>query len=165
MKYLAGLTSALGGLMIAVLVAITFASVFMRYVMGAPIQWTEEVSAILMIWIIMLGAVSCEWHRQHLTIDFAVEWLPARLRSIVSLAVALASIGVLGMMAWLAWSLAQSAGFKKTQILGVSWFWMDLAVVLGALGTAAVVAWRIFAPARDDLSPAGDDAPDLPPHA
>lgn len=162
MKYLAGLTSALGALMIAVLVTITFASVFMRYVMGAPIQWTEEVSAILMIWIVMLGAVSCEWHRQHLTIDFAVEWLPPRLRSLVAVAVALLSIAVLVAMAWLAWSLAQSAGFKKTQILGVSWFWIDLAVVLGALGTAAVVLWRIFLPAKDPLS---GDAPDLPPRA
>ena len=92
-------------------------------------------------------------------IDFVLEWLPPRLRSAVSVTIALLSIGVLCVMAWLAWSLAQSAGFKKTQILGVSWFWMDLAVVLGALGTAAVVLWRIFRPAPDY------DAPDLPPHA
>ena len=47
-------------------------------------------------------------------IDFVLEWLPPRLRSLVSVAVGRASVGVLGAMAWLVWSLAQSAGFKKT---------------------------------------------------
>ncbi|ODT60413.1 MULTISPECIES: TRAP transporter small permease [Paracoccus] len=157
MKHLAGLASALGALLVAVLVTLTAAAVFMRYVMGAPISWTEEVSAILMIWIIMLGAISCEWHRQHLTIDFAVAWLPRPGRRWLGVAVALLSVAVLLTMAWLAWGLAQGAGFKRTQILGVSWFWMNLAVVVGALGASAVTLWRMVLPARDPLDPALED--------
>lgn len=153
MKHLAGLVSALGGAMIAILVAITTAAVFMRYILGMPLQWTEEVSGILMIWIVMLGAISCEWRRQHLTIDFAVGALPPAARRALTILVALASIAVLVLMAWLAWNLAQTASFKRTQILRVSWFWLDLAVVVGALGTAIVTLHQLFFPPE----PASDD--------
>ncbi|MEI4487399.1 TRAP transporter small permease [Frigidibacter sp. MR17.14] len=153
MKYIAGLASALGGVMIAILVTITAAAVFMRYVVGAPIQWTEEASGILMIWIVMLGAISCEWRRQHLTIDFVVIALPPTARRVMTILVALASIAVLILMAWLAWQLAQTASFKRTQILRVSWFWLDLAVVVGAIGTAAVTLHQLFFPPE----PVSDD--------
>ncbi len=37
---------------------------------------------------------------------------------------------------WLGYRLAEMAQFKVTQILKVSWFWIDLAVPVGALATA-----------------------------
>lgn len=147
MKFIATLASAIGGVLIAILVGVTSLAVFMRYVMGTPFQWTEEISGFLMIWIVMLGAISCEWRRQHLTIDFAVGALPSGPRRVIEIIVGLASAGVLVWMAWLAWQLAQSAAFKRTQILRISWFWLDLAVVVGAGLTALVVLWRLFAAA------------------
>ncbi|WP_207101642.1 TRAP transporter small permease [Paracoccus shandongensis] len=146
MKLVATLASAIGGVLIAILVGVTALAVFMRYVMGAPFQWTEEISGFLMIWIIMLGAISCEWRRQHLTIDFAVGALPSGPRRAIEIVVGLASAGVLVWMAWLGWQLGQSAAFKRTQILRISWFWLDLAVVVGAGLTALVVLWRLVAP-------------------
>lgn len=148
MKLIATLASAIGGVLIAILVGITALAVFMRYVMNTPFQWTEEISGFLMIWIIMLGAISCEWRRQHLTIDFAVGALPAGPRRVIEIIVGLASAGVLVWMAWLGWQLAQTAAFKRTQILRISWFWLDLAVVVGAGLTALVVLWRLFAKAE-----------------
>lgn len=148
MKLIATLASAIGGVLIAILVGVTSLAVFMRYVMSTPFQWTEEISGFLMIWIIMLGAISCEWRRQHLTIDFAVGALPVGPRRVIEIIVGIASAGVLVWMAWLAWQLAQSAAFKRTQILRISWFWLDLAVVVGAGVTALVVLWRLFAAAE-----------------
>ena len=69
-----------------VLVVVTIGAVFMRYFIGQPLQWTEEMSGMLMIWVVMLGGVVAQ--------------------------------------------------FKVTQILKVSWFWIDLAVPVGALATA-----------------------------
>jgi TRAP-type transport system small permease protein len=148
MKLIATLASAIGGVLIAILVGVTSLAVFMRYVMNTPFQWTEEISGFLMIWIIMLGAISCEWRRQHLTIDFAVNALPSGPRRLLEIVVGLVSAGVLVWMGWLAWQLAQTAAFKRTQILRISWFWLDLAVVVGAGLTALVVLWRLFAKAE-----------------
>ncbi|MCX1382035.1 TRAP transporter small permease subunit, partial [Escherichia coli] len=38
-----------------VLVVVTIGAVFMRYFIGQPLQWTEEMSGMLMIWVVMLG--------------------------------------------------------------------------------------------------------------
>lgn len=151
MRSLTTLVSAIGGVLVAVLVGVTALSVFMRYVMNTPFQWTEEVSGVLMIWIVMLGAITCEWRRQHLTIDFVTGAMPAGIRRVLEIVVGLASVGVLLTMSWLAWQLAQTAAFKRTQILRISWFWLDLAVVVGAAVTALVVLWHLFIRAPEDF--------------
>ena len=138
--------SAFSGLCVAALVLITAAAVFARYILGMPIAWTEEVSGLLMIWIVMVGAIACEANRQHLTIDLLEVALRPRLRRVLVILVALASIALLVFMAWQAWKLGQTTAFKKTQILGISWFWLDLAVVVGAGGTAVVTLWRLLRP-------------------
>ncbi|MGP3699313.1 TRAP transporter small permease [Rhodobacter sp. NSM] len=147
--------SAFGALSVAVLVLMTAAAVFARYVLGMPIAWTEEVSGLLMIWIVMVGAIACEANRQHLTIDLIESALSPRLNRALSTLIGLASVGLLTFMSWQAWALSQTTAFKKTQILSISWFWLDLAVVVGAAGTALVMAWRLIRPdasARPDAA-------------
>lgn len=60
-----------------VLVVVTIGAVFMRYFIGQPLQWTEEMSGMLMIWVVMLGGVVAERDRAHLTIPFLMEMLRA----------------------------------------------------------------------------------------
>ncbi|QCP84294.1 TRAP transporter small permease [Cereibacter sphaeroides] len=149
--------SAFGALSVAILVVMTAAAVVARYIFGMPIAWTEEVSGLLMIWIVMVGAIACEANRQHLTIDLIEAVLSPRLNRAISAVVGLVSIGLLIFMSWQAWALGQTTAFKKTQILGVSWFWLDLAVVVGAAGTAVVMAWRLIRPDAEARSDAAAD--------
>jgi TRAP-type transport system small permease protein len=142
--------SAFGALAVTVLVAVTAASVVARYVLGQPIAWTEEISGLLMVWIVMIGAIACEANRQHLTVDLAEAAMSPPVRRAVQIVVAIASAILLAVMAWEAWKLGQTAGFKRTQILGISWFWIDLAVVFGALGTAAVTLIAIRRPMQTE---------------
>jgi TRAP-type transport system small permease protein len=146
MRFLFLAASAFSGLCVAALVLITAAAVFARYILGMPIAWTEEVSGLLMIWIVMVGAIACEANRQHLTIDLLEVALRPRVRRVLVILVALASMALLVFMAWQAWKLGQTTAFKKTQILGISWFWLDLAVVVGAGGTALVTLVRLLRP-------------------
>lgn len=127
---------------LAALVLITVAAVAMRYVFAAPIQWTEEISGLLMIWIVMIGAIAAERDDQHLAIPLLTDLLPRRVRAWLGLCVALASIGLLAIMGWLAWKLAARAQYKLTQILGISWFWIDIAVCVGCAGMAAYTLTR-----------------------
>jgi TRAP-type C4-dicarboxylate transport system permease small subunit len=151
--------SAFGALSVAALVAVTATSVFARYLLGTPIAWTEEVSGLLMIWIVMIGAIACEANRQHLSIDLLETRLSPPARRLLVGAVTLASVGLLVWMGWEAWQLGQTTAFKKTQILGVSWFWLDLAVVVGALGTAFVMLVGLFRPMEIERDPSEFEAP------
>lgn len=150
MKHLSWILALLSGVLVLALVLLSAAAVFARYVLETPIQFTEEVSGILMIWIVFLGAICCEIDDEHLTIDMAVQWFSQRVQLWLSMLVGVSSIGLLCMMSWLSWKLAHSAALKKTQILGISWFWLDLAVVVGAVGIAIATAWRLWRIARHD---------------
>ncbi|MHA6344245.1 TRAP transporter small permease [Roseivivax sp. CAU 1761] len=143
MSYLFRGVSGAAGLLVLVLVGVTAVSVVARYVFSAPFQWTEEFSGLLMIWIVFLGAIGCEWRNEHLTIDVVTSILPGSAQRRIALAVGLLSLGLLAAMAWLGWDLAQSAVTKRTRLLGISWFWIDLAVVVGAAGIFIVLGRRL----------------------
>ncbi|SEL75677.1 TRAP transporter small permease [Roseivivax marinus] len=143
MSYLFRGVSVAAGLLVLLLVGVTAASVVARYVFAAPFQWTEEFSGLVMIWIVFLGAIGCEVRNEHLTIDVVTSILPGSTQRWIAIAVGLVSLGLLAAMAWLGWDLAQSAVTKRTRLLGISWFWIDLAVVVGALGIGLVLARRL----------------------
>lgn len=152
MRFIYQISSAFAGLAVAALVLLTSAAVFARYLFGAPIAWTEEASGFLMLWIVMIGAIACEAGRHHLTIDLIENALKGHVRRLLQIFVGLASIGLLIFMAWQAWALALTTTYKKTQILGISWFWLDLAVVIGAAVSALVTLIALFRPNQSVVS-------------
>jgi len=141
--------NAVGGLLVLALVLITFAAVLARYLLGTPIQWTEEMSGILMIWIVFIGAIGCEIEKSHLHIDVVTNLLNRRAQRALEALVAAGSVGLLGAMAWLGYALAEKAALKKTPILKVSWFWLDIAVTVGAFGVVCVILVRLVRGLRE----------------
>lgn len=152
MKLTFNIVSWLAGLLVLALIGITAAAVVARYVLGAPFQWVEEMSGFLMIWIVFLGAIGCEIEDNHLRIDVGTMLLPDCVTRWLGVGVGLASVGLLGYMAWLGYALADKAALKKTQILRISWFWIDIAVTVGALALALVMLVRVWRLLRADPS-------------
>ncbi len=62
------------GLM-AVLVVVVVASVIFRYVLLAPLSWSEEVGRYLMIWVGFLAASIAIQQGMHVGIDFLISWV------------------------------------------------------------------------------------------
>ena len=117
MRYVSKFASFVGGSAIAVLVCLTAYSVFARYVLGVPLTFTEEASGLLMIWIVMMAAISCEARNQHLSIDMLTYLLPDNVRLRLMQFVSVLSIGTLAVLGWKAYQLSMMTQFKKTQIL------------------------------------------------
>lgn len=127
-----------------ILVIMTIAAVIMRYCLNMPLQWTEEVSGLLMIWVVMFGAVVAERDNTHLSIPFLADALTPRGQRVLTLFVSLISIVLLIVMALSAWKLAAGTAFKTTQILKISWFWIDIAVTVGSIGIACFTALHLI---------------------
>lgn len=139
MRLLGKMVEVAAVLTLFLLVIITIAAVIMRYCFNMPLQWTEEFSGLLMIWVVMFGAVVAERDNTHLSIPFLADALTQRRQRVLTLFVSLISILLLIIMAWSAWKLAAGTAFKTTQILKISWFWIDIAVTIGAIGIACLV--------------------------
>jgi len=65
---------------LVVIVVITTAGVFMRYVVGEPFKWTDELSKALMVWFTFLGASTVMRNDDHISIDVLVRRFPKQLR-------------------------------------------------------------------------------------
>jgi TRAP-type C4-dicarboxylate transport system permease small subunit len=61
--------------LMAVLVVVVVASVIFRYVLLAPLSWSEEVGRYLMIWVGFLAASIAIQQGMHVGIDFIVNWV------------------------------------------------------------------------------------------
>ena len=58
----------LGVLVLAVLVTVT---VFLRFVVGSPPHWAEELPRLVLVWTTLVGAVVCSHRRTHLNAGIA----------------------------------------------------------------------------------------------
>ncbi|MGH7005853.1 MAG: TRAP transporter small permease, partial [Alphaproteobacteria bacterium] len=63
----------------------------MRYFIGQPLQWTEEISGLLMVWIVMIGGISAERTDQHLAIPILVEKLSPKIAASINFVVSILS--------------------------------------------------------------------------
>ncbi|WP_416897344.1 MAG: TRAP transporter small permease [Minwuia sp.] len=75
---LARLGAAFSVLGVLLILAITGYSVFMRYVLGTPVTWTDELSGYLVVGIVMLGAAETLRRGDHISVDL----ISARLSGI-----------------------------------------------------------------------------------
>lgn len=145
MKRLSNLPVWVAGILLVALIVLFNAAVLMRYAFGQPIHFTEEVSAILLIWIVMIGAIDAERLNQHLSITVLTDLLREKPRLLLDFLTDILSVAVLLFLAWLGWKLANTVQFKLTGILRVSWFWIDLAIPVGFVGVALVMLARAVA--------------------
>lgn len=70
----------IAGAMLFVLLVINVAQIVVRPVMGGWI-WVNDLSRLLIIWVIMVGAAAAIGLREHLVVDLVIERLPAGLRT------------------------------------------------------------------------------------
>ena len=75
----------MSGICIMVLVIITVAGVFARYVMNAPFVWLEEIQFILTVQAAFWGASVAFKKAGHVSIEVIVDSFPKKLRFIVEL--------------------------------------------------------------------------------
>ena len=66
-----------------ILVAVTFMGVIMRYFANNPIIWQEEVQSWCMVWIVFIGASAAVRTGGHIAIDFIVDLMPERIKTII----------------------------------------------------------------------------------
>lgn len=77
----------------AVATLITFAAVVMRYTTGSGLDWSQELTIYLFIWMAKFGAAYGVRTGIHIGVDFLVNWVrPAIRRAIVMLALLLGMI-------------------------------------------------------------------------
>ena len=94
------------GTILAMICAILFYSVVMRYVFNRPVPWTEDATTLLMVWMVLLGAPAGLRSGAHVSIEFLVDKTAGRLGTVVRLIALVVIAYVAWMMVRHGWILA-----------------------------------------------------------
>lgn len=64
--------------MLAIIVVLTALQVFTRYVLDDPLRWTQEISRLLLVWAVFLGAAAATERNAHIKVDFLADHVGER---------------------------------------------------------------------------------------
>jgi len=100
------LSAALGAV-----VGICFVQVVARYVFNASFTWAEEISVIILLWAVWLGACLAIKQQNHLRVKILEEKINPK--SVLMLRLTLYGLAILflGMIAWMSKTLIESSAF------------------------------------------------------
>ncbi len=82
--------------LVIALTGVVFFQVFNRFVLKAPLAWTEELAMLLFQWVVFLGAAVGVKRMSHFGIDLLVEKLSEKTRRRVEIVIPL-SVGVIAL--------------------------------------------------------------------
>jgi len=85
-------------LCVIAMVGIVAAQIFLRYVMGHPFVWADELANWLFVWVIYLGASVLVRKDAHLKVEIVIDRLPPRLNQWRTLGVNLLVLAFLALL-------------------------------------------------------------------
>jgi TRAP-type C4-dicarboxylate transport system permease small subunit len=140
---------AAAALAMALICAITFANVVVRYLTNASFAFTEEISVFLLVVLTLVGAAAAFARDLNIRVLFFADMLPARPRRALELAGLALSAVLFALIAWYGWRFFRddwqfgttSPGLGLPQWLYSIWLvLLSLAIVARALGRL----WRVW---------------------
>lgn len=136
------------------LVILVCTNVFARYVLALSVMWSEELSRLLFVWVVFLGAYVALCRKGHMAVVLVIDMLPPRLRNalvMLGLVLVLGFVLVIGFtgsrLAWTAYAFG-----RVTPILGISAAWGYLSVPVAS----ALMSLRLIGDIVDAWTGADD---------
>lgn len=153
MRHLARIIEAIVVLAMGVIAVIVFTEVVLRYGFGRSLDFTEELTRYLMIWVVFLAGALCVRQDAHIRIDMLVRKLPRGWRPAVEALAHLCSAAFLLVLAWAGYVVLPGQTSQETVTLGVSMAWPYAAIPVGCVLMVIFLVARMRKPGgapRDD---------------
>jgi TRAP-type C4-dicarboxylate transport system permease small subunit len=119
--------------LLAAIFGIMLLQIVFRYVLNAPLVWTEEAARYLYIWACYLGAAIALRRGNHIVIALVPERLPPRLGAAVALGTQALALGFLGALAVLGVELMVRTHTIQAITLPIPWSVIYAAAPVGAI--------------------------------
>lgn len=69
-------------ILLAVIVLIVFSNVLSRYLLNASLAWSDEISRMMFIWLVFLGAIIAYINNEHLGLDIFINIFPKKITQV-----------------------------------------------------------------------------------
>jgi TRAP-type C4-dicarboxylate transport system permease small subunit len=136
------------GLCMGAIVLITIGAVWWRYVLNAPIAWIEQVSNILFIWIVFIGAAVLYRQQLHIAVDVFVRLLPDRLIGIAFWMIELANLSFIAILFAYSLKLSIDVLGNTTGALDITPAWYYFSAPVACVMMMLFFVEKVFDPSR-----------------
>ena len=117
---------------LALMAVLVFGNVVLRYAFDSGIAVSEELSRLLFVWLIFLGAILASVQRAHIGFDALVERLPLAGRKLLVVLTGGLMLWACGMFLVGGWKQMQINLGNSYPVLGISYGWLyGVAIVFG----------------------------------
>ncbi len=83
-----------GALLVISIVVVMCIQVVMRYIVGMPFIWAQELTMMFFIWATMIGASVALKTSEHIVIESFMQFLPKRVSRVIMVITSLAVLGI-----------------------------------------------------------------------
>jgi TRAP-type C4-dicarboxylate transport system permease small subunit len=134
------LADGLMALALAAMVVLVFGNVVLRYGFGTGLAWGEEISRLLFVWLVFIGATSAYPRGEQMAFTGLVARFKGRALLAASLLVHLAVLVSCVLVAWGAWQQVMVGTNSKSVVLGYPMWLLPLPAFVSSLviGVAAL---------------------------
>ena len=132
---------------------LVFVNIVLRYGFGSGIAASEELSRLLFVWMVFLGATAAYPAGEHMAFTSLVRPLARhpRWRATLARVIHLGVAGAAGLVAWGAWQQVAVGWDSRSPVMGYPMALLPLPAGLACTFIAVVAAWRLLAGAPADL--------------
>lgn len=139
LKYIMkNLDAVVTGVTLLACVILVNVNVLMRYIIKAPLQWSEEIVTSLFVWTVFIGSAYAYRKHAHLGVDIIVNLVHGRAKEILVFIVSVVELMILIMLTVICSEYAYNLLFVRgvwkpavTDILRIPKFFTGIAVPLG----------------------------------
>ncbi|MCC8164549.1 MAG: TRAP transporter small permease [Planctomycetes bacterium] len=126
-----------------VMLGVSWAHIFCRYVLNDSLTWSEELLKVLVVWFCLLSATFISVRREHVRITIFKQRLPKRLEKFADLFVSFLMFFGSFVMCVIGVKLASWAGIRKTPALRIPFAYMYASIYV-SFGIMALYELRNF---------------------
>ena len=152
------INAALTATALAAMFATVITLVVARFVFGIAMFWGEELARYLMIYMAFIGAAVAMRCNLHPRLTVFVSMMPVGVQRGLEFVVTLLLVVTLVILFWHGLDVAREEGIMRTPALRIQYFWVFLAVPIGAVLMLIQLLSRPFFPSLFTIH--GDD--DIP---
>ena len=95
LSFLGNIDIIVAGIMLAILIILTFLGVIYRYVLAAPFTWLEEVQTSCLVWIVFAAAGPAFRYGNHVAIEMFVDLMPKSMQKVMTVLISAVVVIVL----------------------------------------------------------------------
>lgn len=95
-KHLLNLDIYIASIALVLLVGVTFLGVIMRYIVGDPFGWIEEVQAALIVWVVFSAGGAAYRTGNHSSIEILYELFPKPIQKLLQMLIGVVVTAVIG---------------------------------------------------------------------